>query len=295
VDCYRELQVHPDAETDTITVVYRYLAKRYHPDVVPAAQKAVSEARMKTINAAYAVLSDAQSRRDYDACRPTVAVGSNRTADRFAVADALVEVARAGGCKQECFERGVAVLRQVVLEHGDGPVSDRALQMIAEVQLTGLTDYSQAVETLGAILNRTAKGPDRDGVLLLIAQCHVRLGRHSQALAAYEEACRECVLPETMLRARVEAADVLAALGRAQDALDAFAVIVATYGGTDPAAYAQYRIGRILDSDMQRYPEAISAYRRVLVEHGTSEWARDCQWRIDHIQRKHIDKKAWWE
>ena len=43
---------------------YRQLAKKYHPDVNPGNSEA--EAKFKTINEAYQVLSDVEQRKKYD-------------------------------------------------------------------------------------------------------------------------------------------------------------------------------------------------------------------------------------
>lgn len=60
---YQVLQVDPEAEPDVIEVVYRKLARKYHPDVslMPDAAE-----RMKELNAAYAVLRDPGRRAGYD-------------------------------------------------------------------------------------------------------------------------------------------------------------------------------------------------------------------------------------
>jgi curved DNA-binding protein CbpA len=60
---YDVLMVSPAADVRIITVVYRHLAKRYHPDVDPSPEAA---ARMAEINEAYAVLSDRARRDHYD-------------------------------------------------------------------------------------------------------------------------------------------------------------------------------------------------------------------------------------
>jgi DnaJ domain len=60
---YQVLQIDPEAEPDVIEVVYRRLARKYHPDVssVPDAAE-----RMKEINAAYEILHDPHRRASYD-------------------------------------------------------------------------------------------------------------------------------------------------------------------------------------------------------------------------------------
>jgi len=60
---YDVLFVSPRADRELLSVVYRHLAKRYHPDrdASPAAA-----ARMAELNEAYAVLSDPHDRERYD-------------------------------------------------------------------------------------------------------------------------------------------------------------------------------------------------------------------------------------
>jgi molecular chaperone DnaJ len=64
IDFYELLEVERTADDKTIKSSFRRLAMRYHPDKNPG--DAAAEARFKQINAAYAVLSDAQKRAAYD-------------------------------------------------------------------------------------------------------------------------------------------------------------------------------------------------------------------------------------
>src|SRR5262245_4264311 len=52
---YDVMMLSPAADGRLLTVVYRHLAKRYHPDVDPSPEAA---ARMTELNEAYSVLSD---------------------------------------------------------------------------------------------------------------------------------------------------------------------------------------------------------------------------------------------
>lgn len=63
-DYYRVLGVPRDATPEQIKKAFRKLARQYHPDVSGAPDAA---ARMKALNEAYSVLSDADQRADYDA------------------------------------------------------------------------------------------------------------------------------------------------------------------------------------------------------------------------------------
>jgi DnaJ-class molecular chaperone len=63
-DLYDVLGVKRDATEREIRTAFRRLARRHHPDVNPG--NADAETRFKEINAAYEVLSDADSRKKYD-------------------------------------------------------------------------------------------------------------------------------------------------------------------------------------------------------------------------------------
>ena len=63
-DYYEVLGVDRSADDATIKKAYRKLAKKYHPDANPGDKEA--EAKFKEASEAYAVLSDADKRRQYD-------------------------------------------------------------------------------------------------------------------------------------------------------------------------------------------------------------------------------------
>ena len=63
-DYYEVLGVQKDADDAAIKKAYRQLAKKYHPDINPGDKEA--EAKFKEASEAYAVLSDADKRRQYD-------------------------------------------------------------------------------------------------------------------------------------------------------------------------------------------------------------------------------------
>lgn len=63
-DYYEVLGVSKDADDATIKRAYRQLAKKYHPDMNPGDKEA--EIKFKEASEAYAVLSDADKRRQYD-------------------------------------------------------------------------------------------------------------------------------------------------------------------------------------------------------------------------------------
>src|SRR5690606_16038070 len=66
-DFYAILGVPQDADEATITEAYRKLAREWHPDAKPGA--AAAEQKFKDIGEAYAVLSDPEQRKQYDAIR----------------------------------------------------------------------------------------------------------------------------------------------------------------------------------------------------------------------------------
>lgn len=63
-DCYEVLGVSKNASDSEIKSAYRKLAKKYHPDMNPGDKEA--EAKFKEASEAYAILSDAEKRRQYD-------------------------------------------------------------------------------------------------------------------------------------------------------------------------------------------------------------------------------------
>jgi DnaJ-class molecular chaperone len=64
-DPYQTLGVAKTATVDEIRKAYKKLAKKHHPDLNPGDKEA--ENRFKDISAAYALLSDAEKKRAYDA------------------------------------------------------------------------------------------------------------------------------------------------------------------------------------------------------------------------------------
>jgi molecular chaperone DnaJ len=73
-DFYAALGVPKDADDAAIKKAYRKLARQYHPDQNPG--DAAAEAKFKEIGEAYAVLSDAEQRKQYDALRAMAGGGA---------------------------------------------------------------------------------------------------------------------------------------------------------------------------------------------------------------------------
>ncbi|NMF85935.1 DnaJ domain-containing protein [Nodosilinea sp. P-1105] len=63
-DYYTVLGVDPQASQAAIKRAYRQLARRYHPDLNP--DDATAAEQFKYLNRAYQVLSDPQTRQQYD-------------------------------------------------------------------------------------------------------------------------------------------------------------------------------------------------------------------------------------
>jgi molecular chaperone DnaJ len=72
-DFYKVLGVSSEASADEIKKAYRKLAQKYHPDANPDDQTA--EDRFKEISEAYATLSNAEQRKEYDQVRRMVDSG----------------------------------------------------------------------------------------------------------------------------------------------------------------------------------------------------------------------------
>jgi curved DNA-binding protein CbpA len=65
-DYYQILEIHPDASLEVMNNAYRALVRKYHPDLYHTSDKSRMEGRMREINEAYNVLSNTNSRAEYD-------------------------------------------------------------------------------------------------------------------------------------------------------------------------------------------------------------------------------------
>ena len=74
-DYYKVMGVAEQASPAEIKQAYRKLARKFHPDV---SKEPDAEAQFKDIGEAYAVLSDAEKRAEYDQIRTLRAAGGKR-------------------------------------------------------------------------------------------------------------------------------------------------------------------------------------------------------------------------
>ena len=65
-DYYKILGVNKNASDAEIKKAFKTMARKYHPDMHPEAEKARMTEKFKDINEAYTVLSDKQKRTIYD-------------------------------------------------------------------------------------------------------------------------------------------------------------------------------------------------------------------------------------
>ncbi len=67
MNLYEILEVSENASEETINKIYKIQAKRYHPDLQTSETKKLeAQEKMKKINEAYSILSDANKRKEYD-------------------------------------------------------------------------------------------------------------------------------------------------------------------------------------------------------------------------------------
>ena len=73
---YEILEVSENASTEVIERAYKVLAKKYHPDTWPKDKIFFAESKFKEITEAYEVLSNPNSRKNYD-----IKIGLNSSLD----------------------------------------------------------------------------------------------------------------------------------------------------------------------------------------------------------------------
>jgi hypothetical protein len=111
-DPYAVLQVDSSADLEAIRAAYRRLARLYHPDRNPRPEAA---ARMRAINAAYALLSDPGRRAAHDARRYLPRVQRVATVSPRPPREQVVVVAQPPTALQRRVDRVVAVLGVLLL------------------------------------------------------------------------------------------------------------------------------------------------------------------------------------
>lgn len=114
-DHYATLGLHRDCTDAQIRNAYRLLAKQQHPDVNGGSPAAV--AQTQALNAAYEILSDSESRREYD--RELASRQKPATASR--ASKAMLNVAKEVHLRIEEFLRGTRLeVRVNEPSHADG-------------------------------------------------------------------------------------------------------------------------------------------------------------------------------
>ena len=103
-DYYEVLGVEKNSDDAALKKAYRALAKKYHPDMNPG--DAEAEKKFKEASEAYAVLSDAEKRRQYDQFGHAAFDGS-AGAGAGAAAGAGLGVAAAAGAAPAPFSSTV--------------------------------------------------------------------------------------------------------------------------------------------------------------------------------------------
>ncbi|MFM8236304.1 MAG: J domain-containing protein [Actinomycetota bacterium] len=114
-DFYGMLGVAVDASADDIARAFRTAAKTAHPDATddPAAVE-----RFKDLAAAYSVLSDPRTRREYDRVRAATPIGGTRPTSGRPVAAAASGPAASGPVLRSRARAGLAVLAGTIVVLG---------------------------------------------------------------------------------------------------------------------------------------------------------------------------------
>jgi len=136
---------------------------------------------------------------------------------------------------------------------------------------------------------------DRDELFFCIAECHIKRSERKDAVSTINRLLAECKDPDRILASEVTRANLFRDLPDYERALDAYRIVTGKYPGSEEAAFCHFQRARIWDSNLSRWHDALAEYSIVMEKYPQYEWANDCKWRIDLIQRKHIEKKAWWE
>jgi DnaJ-domain-containing protein 1 len=160
-DYYRILGVLDDAEDIVIKAAYRALAQKYHPDRWQGNPTEATR-RMAEINAAYAVLSDPDKRREYDAIRDKSdfqddSADADDSQDAFAAIDKdwaiatkykpeLIEIE--AGLRRIARELGTTY-KLILLEHKNFDDYEHAAEVLERVYLKKYFGSTQIAQDFG--------------------------------------------------------------------------------------------------------------------------------------------------
>jgi hypothetical protein len=171
-DPYRVLQVDPEADAEIIQVVYRRLARKYHPDVMPGPEAA---ARMTEINSAMEILGDPERRAAYDRGRDfhDAMARSAAAADEAAAAQAGGDQAapesagdtRSGpGSASSAGEAWDAKSRPSTAKRPPGASAGKAATPTPPPPNTVSPDWTMGRSTIGGVYDPTKmRTPDGEG------------------------------------------------------------------------------------------------------------------------------------
>lgn len=130
MDYYQILEVSPGSSVEVIKAAYKVLAKKYHPDVYQG-DKTYAGEMMQKINAAYEVLSNPESRAEYDRT-------NSPESEKNPVSEA----------EESYAETGTSVSRIVCPECGRSNPSDAAFCIFCGLDLQGKPFPSEPYETV---------------------------------------------------------------------------------------------------------------------------------------------------
>ena len=159
-DFYKILGVSRTATPDEIKSAHRELVKKYHPDLFPGAtQKARANKKLQQVNEAYAILSNAERRRRYDAryfqketvVNPAETANKRRPAGRFRrppATPAWVKIARRANEKRQQITKTLGDLARTVRDY----YSDFSQQAHAAKQAAASQSGSSSVQSRAAAL-----------------------------------------------------------------------------------------------------------------------------------------------
>jgi curved DNA-binding protein CbpA len=161
-DPYKVLRIDPEADDEIIQVVYRRLARKYHPDVTPGPAAA---ARMIELNAAMEILGNPERRAAYDRAREwreASAARSERTeAEAAAASGAAAPTRWSGGRGSAARPEGGGAARDDGPAGRGGPAGGPAS---APPPQTVSREWTTGRSTVGGVYDPSKmRTPDGDG------------------------------------------------------------------------------------------------------------------------------------